>query len=128
MLLVPLRVHAQGLRSATASVSIVAIKRDPLAEPVRDFTVAPTWEGTTSRVSVRLAAGSDAVPLYVRATSGRLVRVDERFVDVAASTLRFRAVAPSGQVVGAASWHVEVRSVDATTGRAQLTDTRIVNR
>jgi hypothetical protein len=128
MLLVPLRVHAQGLRSATASVSIVAVKRDPLAEPVRDFSVAPTWEGAASRVSVRLAPDSDSVPLFVRASGGRLVRVDDRFVDVDAGVLRFRAVASSGQVVGAATWQVDVRSIDAATGREQVTSTRIVNR
>ena len=128
MLLLPLRVHGQGLRSATASVSIVAIKRDPLAEPVRDFTVAPTWEGTPSNVSVRLTSSSDSVPLFVRTSGGRLVRVDDRFVGVDTGVMLFRAVAPSGHVLGAATWQIEVRSVDAVTGREQVTSTRIVNR
>jgi hypothetical protein len=128
MFLVPLRARAQGLRSATASVSIVAIKRDPLAEPVRDFDVAPTWQGTASVVSVRLVMGSDSLPLFVRGTTGRLVRVTDRFVDADPVALRFRAVAPAGQGVGAAAWQVEVRAVDTTTGREQVAVTRIVNR
>lgn len=127
-LLFPLRVRAQGLRSATASVSIVAIKRDPLAEPVREFDVAPTWQGPVASVSVRLAPGSDTLPLYVRGSTGRLVRVANDFVEVDPGLLRFRAVAPAGQGVGAASWQVDVRVVDVATGREHRTVTRITNR
>jgi hypothetical protein len=64
----------------------------------------------------------------VRGSTGRLVRLDDRFVDVAPAALRFRAVAPPGQAVGAASWEVEVRTVDAQTGREHLTVARIANR
>lgn len=109
-------------------MSIVAIKRDPLAESVRDFSVAPTWQGAPSGVSVKLAAGWDSLPLFVRGAQGRLVRVADTFVDVDPGALRFRAVAPAGQGVGPASWQVHVRVVDAATGREQRTVTGIVNR
>lgn len=127
-LLFPQRVRAQGLRSAVASVSIVAVKRDPLARPVRDFDVAPTWQGAVAGVSVKLAPGSDTLPLFVRGSTGRLVRVANDFVEVDPSVLRFRAIAPEGQGVGGASWQVDVRVVDAATGREHRTVTRLTNR
>jgi hypothetical protein len=112
LLLSPARGTAQGFKSAVASVALVAIKPDSTS--VRDHELPRTVASAPVSVSVRLRQGT--TPLYVRVRGGRLELLDATWRDVDVGVLHFRDVRPAGGVLPEASWHIEIRTVDARTG------------
>jgi hypothetical protein len=117
LLLVPGSLWAQGLRSAVASVSLVAVKHPPGADAegagtARDALVLIPARHPDDRVSVRLESDGVA-PIYVRALTGRLERAGRTPIPVGPGPIAVRSIgAPQG-----ATWKllVTLTSPDGTT-------------
>lgn len=96
LLLAPALLGAQGLRSAVASVSLVAVKPDPDSShsAVRDMVVPLPERRADERVSVRLAQDGGS-PLLVRTAGGRLERIGTTALATRAGPLSLRTVGAS---------------------------------
>ncbi|MCC6318225.1 MAG: hypothetical protein IT361_11095 [Gemmatimonadaceae bacterium] len=117
---------AQGLRSAAASVSLIAVREVPAVRTVRDIELAAVWPGEVSSIRVRLADAVSEEPLYVRDRTGRLTRVDPVvWAEVDDAPLRFRAVTATPDALSRTVWRVEVHGVDALTGVSRVTVVRV---
>ena len=112
VLLLPLGARAQGLHSASATVTLMAVKSEPQMV-VRDWAL-PLHEDGGLVVAVRLPDESAAQPLYVRNRFGRLERLGAGWTAVQPGTLRFRVVRPAGGPE--LGWRMGVSMRDTVTG------------
>ncbi len=131
-LILPRLAWGQGLRSATASVSLTAIapahlragaSGGRLGTSVADIALPlPTTSGELDRIEARLDGSPfpDAL-LYVRTTGGALTPVTQQWSRIPLGTMAsFRAVAPGGAVLPAGTWRVRFRLTPRDTTRAPI--------
>ncbi len=119
LLLLPGLAHAQGLRSATAAVSLAATRLPDGTRRIRDLSWAiGTLSVADTAILVREGApGADT--LYVRDAWNRLVLVDSKGVRVVGPTLELRAVS-AGDTPGPWPVVLRVRSADRFEERRHL--------
>jgi hypothetical protein len=104
----PLTATAQGLRSTTTSVSLVATRLPDPARQGQDVT----WDVGAmddSVATIHLVEGPVGTALYVRDTNGRLQALGAAGVTVRAPRVVFRIVGAAPPHAGAA-WRVVLRS------------------
>lgn len=131
-LVLPRLAWGQGLRSATATVSLTAIAPPHLragasgvrlGASVADMTLPlPTTSGELDRIETRLEGSPlpDA-SLYVRTVSGGLVPVTQLWSRIPLGTMAsFRAVAAGGAFLPAGTWRVRFRLTPRDTTRAPI--------
>ncbi len=127
LLLLPTLLHAQGLRSQVAWVTLSATKRaesdsSSAQRTVRGPSVSdieiPSPRGAAtfdSSSAAELRVEEDGVrgaSLWVRDSDNRLIPLSARWTRVPLSSwLRFRAVAAGGSSLGAARWQLRYRRV-----------------
>lgn len=104
----PLTAAAQGLRSTTTSVSLMATR---LPDPARQGQDVIWDVGALddSSATIHLVDGPVGTTLYVRDANGRLQALGEAGVAVRAPRVVFRVVDPAPQHAGVA-WRVVLRS------------------
>lgn len=131
-LILPRLAWGQGLRSATASVSLTAIapphlragaSAARLGTSVADIALPlPTTTGELDRIELRLEGSP--VPdasLYVRIAGGTLTPITHQWSRIPLGTMAsFRAVAPGGALLPAAGWRVRFRLTPRDTTRAPI--------
>lgn len=138
-LILPRLAWGQGLRSATASVSLTAIAPPHLragasgvrlGTSVADIALPlPTTSGELDRIETRLEGSPlPAASLYVRTAGGALTLVTREWSRLPMATMAsFRAVAPGGAVLPAGTWRVRFRLTPRDATRAPLDVTRDID-
>lgn len=89
----PLAAQAQGLRSTTTSVSLIATRLPDAPRQLRDIPWDVGFAAESSLV-VQLVDGPTGSPLYVRDASGRLVSLGTDGVRVLGPQVMFRVMDP----------------------------------
>lgn len=89
----PLSAGAQGLKSTTTSVSLIATRLPDAPRQLRDIPWDVGVAGDSS-LTVQLVSGPPGSPLYVRERSGRLVSLGTDGVRVAGPQVVFRVMDP----------------------------------
>jgi hypothetical protein len=102
----PLTMQAQGLKSTTTSVSLVATRLPDAPRQMEDIAwdVGPLPD---SGSTVHLVGGPAGIPLYVREASGRLVSLGTGGVVVHGPKVVFRIIDPAHLPPGT-TWRVQL--------------------